>query len=401
MVPESRSIPAGLIRLLFYVVIILSSLISSLPGEAVAGATAVVKYSPLKIAEGILAKPGTMSWSPDGKSIAFIRKTLNIYDTETGKRRELSIKEPLFVSWWTWDEILLIYREDGRNFLCTVDAVTLKLQELKLDMEADAVFPAPDGRRLFLVQSRIKHLSIGTDVHFNLFVFDRKERTTKSIQTFGRTLPFKNPGGDYLNGWLHAGLNPLDGSLFIMEHIKPPIGKHYSKISAVDLVTGKLQVVTDNGRVKSNIAGSWSPDGRRLALSDADGYLEMFDGRGVSLQVDQSSPGLYPSWNPRGSQIFIGGYVMDSDGKNKEELLASSAKSLARWSPDGTKIAILSNGALWLLKDFAPHFIPQDKPLDEALSKKLLLLKELVNEGLLTESEYQERYDRLMKEKGN
>ena len=87
---------------------------------------------------------------------------------------------------------------------------------------------------------------------------------------------------------------------------------------------------------------------------------------------------------------------MDSDGKNKEELLPKGARSISRWSPDGTKITIISNNDLWLFKDFKPHFIPPDKPLDEELSKKILLLKGLVNEGHLTETEYQERYDRLM-----
>ena len=300
---------------------------------------------------------------------------MGIYDTETGKRKELDIKEPLYVTWTTVDEILLIYREREKNILCAVDAETLRVEKLKPDREVDAVFPAADGRKLFLVQSRFKHLSIGTDARFALFLFDRKEGTSKNIYTFGRTLPIKNPGGDYLNGWLHAGLNPFDGSLFIMEQIKPPIGKHYSKISSVDFVTDKIQVLTDNGHVKSNIAGSWSPDGKRVALTDADGYFEMLDVGTISRPVDQGSPGLYPSWNPKGSQIFIGGYVMDSDGKNKEELLPDSGRSIAKWSPEGTKIAIISGGDVWVLKDFHPHFIPPDKPLDEALSasqKKIL-----------------------------
>ena len=83
-------------------------------------------------------------------------------------------------------------------------------------------------------------------------------------------------------------------------------------------------------------------------------------------------------------------------GKIRKRCFPTVPGAFARWSPDGTKIAIVSSGDLWLLKDFNPHFIPPDKPLDEALSKKILLLKELMNEGLLTESEYQERYDRLM-----
>ncbi len=391
---------SGLLRLGFFIFLLLLLFMHPPAITSAEEAKSLRKYSPLKIAEGVPLQPGALSWSQDSKRFAFIGRMLTVYDTETGSRKDLAIKDPLSVSWSAGNEILFICREGGRKLLCAVDAEDLRVEKLKTDMETDAVFPASDGKRLFLVQSRIKHLSIGTDVHFTLYVFDRKEGTSKEVYTFGRTLPRKNPGGDYLNGWLHAGLNPFDGSLFIMEHIKPPIGLHYSKISAVDFVTNRVPVVTDNGRVKSTIAGSWSPDGRRLALTDAEGYLEMLDAGGISRPIDQESPGLYPSWNPRGSQIFVGGYVMNSDGKSKEELLPDSARSIARWSPDGTKIAVISDGSLWLLRGFNPYFIPPDKPADEALSKKVLILKDLMNEGLLTENDFQERYDGLMSGKG-
>ena len=222
IVRKLNSLSLKQIRLLFRVFFFLFPLLCSIQGQAMAEGKVSAKYSPLKITEGVPVRPGTISWSPDGKRIAFIGRTLGIYDTETGEKKELAIKEPLYVSWATGDEILLIYREDERNLFCAVDAGSLRVEKLKLDMDVDAAFPASDGRRLFLVHAGIKHLSIGTDVRFTLFVFDRKEGTTKKMLTFGRTLPIKNPGEDYLKGWLHAGLNPIDDSLFIMEHIKPP-----------------------------------------------------------------------------------------------------------------------------------------------------------------------------------
>ena len=141
---------------------------------------------------------------------------------------------------------------------------------------------------------------------------------------------------------------------------------------------------------------SWSPDGRRLALSDATGRVVITDLRADAGSVEAESAGFHPSWNPRGSLLYLGGYLVRSNGKTEAALLPDSPRSIAWWSMDGTRLAAVAEGELWLFDAFAPVFLPPDKPLDEALKNKLSLLKSQHRDGLVTLQEYQARRATLL-----
>lgn len=386
------------------VIMLMSAVASCRPGRVTVEPVPSAGYSHIKISAGVSARPGGLSWSPDNKRIAFIDKTLNIFDIEGKKQTGLDIKEPFFVSWAEGADILVLFKEDGRKALGIVDAGGLSVKKIRLDPEPEAIFPLrPYGsngaERLLILSSKIKVLSFGTDLSYSLFIYNIKDGTTKNIYTSSRIYPVKNPNIGYLPAWIHAGLNPLDGSFLIMEQIKPPVVRPYSKVGIIDHVTGKIQALTGDGNKKFYISASWSPDGTRLVLTGEDGRLEILGIYGGTAPVYSAAAGLYPSWNPGGSQIFSGGYIISSDGKNKEELLPGSAESIAWWSPDGTKIAVISGDGLHLLEGFNPYFIYPDKPFNEHLSKKVVILKGLLSEGLLTENEYRERFDALLKER--
>jgi Tol biopolymer transport system component len=120
-------------------------------------------------------------------------------------------------------------------------------------------------------------------------------------------------------------------------------------------------------------AGSWSPDGRRLAFTrcrlhpyrgpasedDCAIYLAQRDG-GKPWKI--ADAGLLPDWSPDGRQIVFMStrdrthtitassdtsryaaelYVMDADGDNQRRLTTTPLfeESAPRWSPGGTRIA--------------------------------------------------------------
>jgi WD40 repeat protein len=346
------------------------------------------------------SRPGVLSWSPDGERLAFIDGTLHLYDIASGKRRSADVPDPSFVSWRSAEEILVISQEDGRKHLYIVDVKSLSMQKVKLDIEPSAVFPLKNSRQLLIMSSEVKAFALGTRVRFSLFLYDLKTGISGNLFSSDRTLPAKKADINVLNAWTHAGFNNLNGSFMIMEHIKPPAARAYSQVALIDPALGTRKPIAGAGgelRKQMYASGSWSADGKRIALTDVNGLLAIFSLGDLSAPQTVKVRGLYPSWNPRGSQIYVGGFVVDSDGKNMERLLPDGYTSIAEWSPQGSRLAVVSAGELSLFDGFGPRYAGPDGPFDEKVAANIVLLKELFRNSLIGEREYEQRYDKLMR----
>lgn len=359
------------------------------------------KYRPVKVSDNVSANPNSVSWSGDGRRFAFIANGLHIYDTSGGEEVKATVNSPFYAAWGMGNNLFVICKEGGRKNLYMVSAESGNkvpaTEKISLDIEPDAVFPLMDGRRLLLLSTKIKPYSLWTEVNYSLHVYDLKERTKKNIYSTTRTLPMKKVPDDYLTGWTQPGLNPSDTLILTMEYVKPPMFPAYLVLSVVDYMTGRVRELGRVEHKKVSVAGSWSPDGKRLVLPDEKGHLKIFDFKGEGQVIEDNIRGSYPAWDPKGSRIFFGGNLVDSNGENMEMLIANSPDSIGRWSPDGTMMALVSKNALYLLRDFRPYIVPPDKVVSQDVFKKILLLKELLNEGLLTEEEYNERIEKLLK----
>jgi Tol biopolymer transport system component len=104
----------------------------------------------------------------------------------------------------------------------------------------------------------------------------------------------------------------------------------------------------------------WSPDGARIAYTRSDGarsriWVMRADGSGQRQLTDD--PGLAPDWSPDGKRLLylhVGSgnrplYTINGDGSARRRLGSVNDVRTARWSPDGTRIALTAHDAVWIV----------------------------------------------------
>jgi hypothetical protein len=359
-------------------------------------------YTIAQVAGRVHHKPGALAWSPDSRHLAFISGNVFLLDTAGNRQEEVTIPDPIFLSWGTDTTLYVLYRELGQKKLCRIDAASLSRKDLPLASDPDAVFALPDSGGLLFVSARLEQKRLWTEFSYSLVLFDLDKETGKMLYEAQKRLPLKKMDETYLNGWFWSGIRPADSAVLTVEPVKPPVIMPYLQIGLVDYVTGKSREIGKISNGDMPMVASWSPDGGRFAFTDEQRRMAIFDVGNSSIVSPGGGidiAGVYPSWNPKGSQIYFGGYILRSDGQQKEAIFPGAQGSFGVWSPDGTKIAILNNEELHLLSGYRPSAVPPDKIYSAATVRKLYLLKELLSEGLITAQEYEQRHDKLIRDR--
>ena len=358
------------------------------------------QYRPVKIAAGIRQNPGAVAWTSDGKTIAFLNSSLQLYDVSTGRLREINIPSLSFISAGPRNMLYLLYNEGPNRRLASFDTGSMERREIPVPHQPDAVFALPDGKRLLLVSVRLTQKKLWAELSYTASVLDPESSKHTIIYEAQKTIPGRVGPSDYRSAWLWAGLRPFDTEILAVEYVKPPMVMSHLKIGLADYVTGKSR---EAGRIEHSdmsLPVSWSPDGNRFAFPDLlgrPGIYNIKEARQSGPVMSELITGYYPSWNPQGSQIYFGGYIINSDGSGTEKLIDDGKESMGLWSPDGRMLAIADRGSLYLIRDFRASVIPPDRTYDPALMKKRMLLKELLADKLITEQEYEERCNNLLK----
>lgn len=112
----------------------------------------------------------------------------------------------------------------------------------------------------------------------------------------------------------------------------------------------------------SGAAGSWSPDGARVAFVDgptptsppsapSDIFTMNRDGSDVRQLTTEPFEDFSPDWSPDGTKIAFASdrsgsvqiYVMKADGSNPQRLTSVGNNGAPKWSPDGARILFVSD----------------------------------------------------------
>jgi len=350
--------------------------------------------------KGVPSRPGAVAWSKDSARLAVTRgNSLIIIDTESGSAEKIKGINPVFLEWSPGDDLLVITKNRESNELVKINPLDYSHSEITVKHSPASVRWFNPPEEMVVLSLDKNHMKIGTFVTFRLTrVIAGKEKEFFRKEVYFPTL---NRNIDFTSGWTHPGIRPLHESVLTPVFHKPPVVAPYTNLRTVDPVTSLESNVIRFNSKRYNVPTSWSPDGSRLAITTDKGHLQIinFNNPDIRNTVNYDIQGLAPAWNPMGSQIYLGGWIINSDGPALKQLLPDASNSIGIWSPDGRKLAVISDDNIMHLKYFTPTFIAPDRPISSFLPMvhdKLRILKDLYLNRLITIDEYNEKKSKFL-----
>jgi Tol biopolymer transport system component len=360
------------------------------PSLAVSDGERIVVYGVPSGSRRIVASyPGTgvsdPRWSPDGRRLAYLRLVdgaLLVYDLPKGITRVVTIHQP----GTPYRFGLVSWSPDGRQIAFSVpQAFTDDVYVVDANGGHEHAFPgvgscealkwspggtwvgvlwanysplpfaylsalSADGSRRVLVTSDAAHAIDEAPV----FVWSPDEREVFYATTTGSLVavtPLAAHSRIVIPATTFPGFRPLawstEGNRLLLRRYQPDTFTP-SELYSVDPGSRVIRVLTTDGQDHDQPA--FSADGRRLAYV----HLEDRGFRVVVAQADGSAPrdigrGTRPSLSPSGDQVA---FVRDGKVRivgvagGRERVFARG--SWPAWSPDGRLIAFLRRGAVWV-----------------------------------------------------
>lgn len=368
--------------------LIVSVLLCVIPA-AWAGQYAV---EPFLVSDGVVLDEAAFAWAPDGLRAGWIDDGMVvIYDTVV-KKQVARTRGGYSALLWDDSGLYAIRGSGEKTAVSVIDPDSGRVaREIPVGVSASRLYRSARDGELILGWQAFKREKIGIDVNYALYVLDLKTgKLDKKYSDyhigFGR-----NVDARFYRGW--AGVSGLDTQALLVDYISPPALRSYMRFVLVDYLQNTKNDIGRTEALELTSRASWNSDGRRVALAlEGDGiaFLDIKDGK---LSVLEGFSGLWPSWSPSGDKLYFGGFLISPDGTRKEEILNNAGRTIGWWSPDGTRLAVAdANSSIRLITGFAPSA----SGVKPGTRQRLLDLKGLLIDGLISQDEFNTRRDRLL-----
>jgi len=351
---------------------------------------------PLLERQGVSSGPGAVAWSPDGATLAVVCPDgVVLIDLRTGSSRPFSAAGAVSVDWAPAASLLVVERDAAGGRAVAIGPAAGERSVLHSDAALVAARWLHGEEGWLAVASTHEVHTYGTQAMLALTVSLAGGPAVAHRWT--AVLPTKDPGADVALGWAAARPNPVDHGLLLPEFHKAPLFPAYLSLVGLDPFDrdpGEIAHV-ELGRWTATV--SWSPDGRRAALSAGDGTLRIVE-RGVRDLEAPAGParGVHPSWHPRTDVLFLGGSLVTPAGAPIRKLLEQAENARGFWSPEGDRLAVAVGGRLFVFERLALPAPDADADRRRrAASEASWELGVLRSQGLVAPEVYRERRARL------
>lgn len=275
-------------------------------------------------------EPILPEWSPDGTRLATIARQVTVVDVASGAVQQFGPDRSATMHW----------SSDGHRLLITTPRST--------PTETDvAIVDTIDGSRTVVGQALSAQWLPDGRILLGGMTCDEFDEVRIADASGGGSRPL-------LAAYPHAGayVSPDGKAVAYFEH-----GTWWSQKDTADTVLHVARIDGSDARSlpTSDLARGkplWSPNGNYIAYtprpSEGSTSVWLLDADGVQPRIEITDAGEALEWAPNSSQLAVrtgdGISVFDTRNGSLRRLISSRAY-LARWSPDGTRIAFVGTAA--------------------------------------------------------
>ena len=181
-------------------------------------------------------------------------------------------------------------------------------------------------------------------------------------------------------------LSPQSATLLYLHPVDPPVFTPYYKLIMKDLASGSELEIASVGF--NSDGGRFSADGERVLYSDGNGTTLLYNPWTEETLRTTNTSGHNLALSPEGENWIADGALFRKDSA----VLPLAKGAEAAFSPDGSRIMLRVEGAMYLLSGLKRA---EGTLFVAAVAEKVAKLRSMRIQGLVTASEYKESLQKV------